>query len=502
MRRALVDACMLVLAGTVLVAGGSASSAVMLAAPTGLQAFQLRLGDGRYASNAFVSTPSFAWKPTRGATHYEFQLAANKGFTPGSGLIWSSRTFRSPVAAIPISLPWIANGSLYWRVRALAEGDASSTWSKPAGFRMQPGAAPVTVSRGAGYVKWAAASGATAYDVWFVNLDKVVRTIANAADLRDYYAEGAPTVAVWRVRAERRVYGSDQRSLPVVSYGPWSTAHYASVAPNHVGGLATLSLGVDARQLSPTHTVMPVFLFPVTDPTQLRHVYVATDLTCTDIVFNSAVVAGGAFAPRALQSTERSGASSAVNDGPVFTAAGKPIEPTEANSSGFAGSANVDLPSGRYYWTVVPVVQHPDGTYHDVKSPAAACTKNRANFTKTVSSPALGTSNAPFATGLTPLGHLAPATTTPARFYGAPLVAWRPVPGASEYRIEWSHYKEHWQGAGAITTFATSAALPLTPGTWWYHVRAIDTAAPYEASTGWSVPQMLEIATPTFSVVG
>jgi hypothetical protein len=114
----------------------------------------------------------------------------------------------------------------------------------------------------------------------------------------------------------------------------------------------------------------------------------------------------------------------------------------------------------------------------------------------------LGTSTAPFATGLTPSGHLASATTNPGRFYGAPLVAWRVVPGASQYRIEWSHYKQRWQQAGALTTFAASAALPLTPGTWWYHVRAIDTAAPDDGTTGWSAPAMLQIATPTFSVVG
>jgi hypothetical protein len=246
--------------------------------------------------------------------------------------------------------------------------------------------------------------------------------------------------------------------------------------------------------------LMPVFLFPVSNTSQLRHVYVANDRACTNIVFNSAVVAGGAFAPRSLQSTG-SGASH-VNSGPVFTAAGRRIEPTEAGSSGFAGYANVDLPSGQYYWTVVPVDRRGDGSYHDVKSPAAACKTSRATFTKVVGAPVLGTSSAPFATGMTPSGHLASATTSPGRFYGAPLVAWRVVPGASQYRIEWSHYKERWQQAGALTTFATSAALPLAPGTWWYHVRAIDTAAPDDGTTGWSAPAMVEIATPTFSVVG
>jgi hypothetical protein len=65
--------------------------------------------------------------------------------------------------------------------------------------------------------------------------------------------------------------------------------------------------------------------------------------------------------------------------------------------------------------------------------------------------------------------------------------------------VEWSHYETKWQKAGSLQTAATSATLPLSPGTWWYHVRALDTGT---AAPAWSAPATIQIATPTFSVVG
>ncbi len=52
-----------------------------------------------------------------------------------------------------------------------------------------------------------------------------------------------------------------------------------------------------------------------------------------------------------------------------------------------------------------------------------------------------------------------------------PLIAWTPSTGAATYDVEWSKTSYPWQKAGALQTPATSALLPLKPGTWYYRVR-------------------------------
>jgi hypothetical protein len=493
------------LAAATLVASGAAARAQALTAPTALHALQLHLGDGGGATPSFTRSPAFAWDPVRGATHYEFQLASSKNFAAGDGLLWASRTFRSPVAAIPISLPWLTNRAsdvLYWRVRALAN-EQTSPWSPAQAFHMKAAAAPTRVASSAGYVSWTTVPGARGYLVWFENLKKQIAVTTTSADLRDYYGASAPATAVWRVRALKRVVGSDKRALPVVSYGPWSGEYRTAVKPNVRPGLATLSSGTTARRQSPTHALMPVFLFPVTSRTQLDHVYVTSDAACTHVVFNSAIVRGGAFAPRSLQYAPNSHDTTPANDGAVFMQDGKRVVASETGAPTGTGSdvgpARVALPSGRYYWTVVRVTREPDGSYHDQQLPKNACKTSRASFTKTIGRPGLGNPTAPFAVGLSADGGHLVSAKPKGRFYGTPLVAWSPVPGAARYEVEWSHYKTKWQKAGSLQTAATSATLPLSPGTWWYHVRALDTGA---AAPAWSAPATIQIATPTFSVVG
>jgi hypothetical protein len=510
---AAAGAALAVLAAAASVASGSGAAVPALGEPTHLKAFQLRLGDATGSTPVFTQTPSFAWNPVRGASHYEFELAANKGFDAGNGLLYASTTFRTPVASIPISLPWIVDRTpdvLYWRVRAL-NGTTASAWSAPAGFRMHPDSPPVHLPGGPGYVKWAASPGASGYDVWFVNLRKIVSTPTTMADLRDYYYTGAPTEAIWRVRAQRRSYGSDVRALPLVSYGQWSPEYHTAIAPNTAAGLATLSPGATSRVQGPTHTLMPVFLFPDPDTSELKHVYVATDSSCTKIVYNSAILTGGAFAPRSVQYAQTTDAPVGVNAGPVFMQDGMRIRPTESGALRSAASAgatdagasiqwaDVALPGGKYYWTVVPVVRQDDNTFHDLKSPRAACAANRATFTEAVGVPVPTRARVPFATGLSPSGRLASATSASGRFYGPPVVAWAAVPGAAQYQVEWSRSTVPWQRVGVITTYANSVTLPLGPGMWWYRVRVLDGSG---ATPVWSAPVELQITTPTFSVIG
>ena len=94
---------------------------------------------------------------------------------------------------------------------------------------------------------------------------------------------------------------------------------------------------------------MPVFLFSQ-DRYAYHRVYVATDKDCVNVVFKGKPVAGPAFAPRLLPTSELK--------------KGGPAQLDLWDSS---------LPSGRYYWTVVPVDRTPDGTFSDAKIPQDVC---------------------------------------------------------------------------------------------------------------------------------
>ena len=130
-----------------------------------------------------------------------------------------------------------------------------------------------------------------------------------------------------------------------------------------------------------------------------------------------------------------------------------------------------------------------------------ACRTTRAIVVRGAGRPALGTSTATFATGLSPFGSLFSAGSTAGKFYGPPLVAWRPVTGATRYEVQWSRSENPWRTVGATKTYATSATLPLKPGTWWYRVRGLNSSAQGEQRMSWSKPASLSIATPTFAIV-
>src|SRR4051794_24912950 len=101
------------------VAAGTSAPAQVLVPPAGLVSFELRPGDRAAPVPSFSLTPAFAWRPVRGAAHYQFELSTNEGFQASNGVVWSSNTLSSPAAAVPISLPWLGRDRLYWRGCAL-----------------------------------------------------------------------------------------------------------------------------------------------------------------------------------------------------------------------------------------------------------------------------------------------------------------------------------------------------------------------------------------------
>jgi hypothetical protein len=122
-------------------------------------------------------------------------------------------------------------------------------------------------------------------------------------------------------------------------------------------------------------------------------------------------------------------------------------------------------------------------------------------FAKT-SAPATTALSSPYVSGLSRFGDLVTASTKVPSFYGAPVVAWEPARGATEYEVQWSRTRTPWRTAGSAVTASTSTLLDqLTPGTWFYRVRGIDpyVTGPVKQMT-WSTSVKLTIARPRFLV--
>jgi hypothetical protein len=391
------------------------------------------------------------------------------------------------------------------------------------------------------------------------------------------------------------------------------------------------------------HDVSPAFAFEgnasaanVSYP--LYRVYVFSDSDCVNVIFRGAIVGSPAYAPRTTgpldlpkdASTLAEAQTGYLQDGaegatymadrakvattessppPAAQTASAALKPTSSDSStGSAGKggaaappalptldpglpstpgvtgAPVDLwdsgwPTGRFYWTVVPVMPDlvkasqttlataaaqgatsiivtkaagvADGTpisigsgskteivivngtpdaatgqvtispalagahtagepvalgslivYRDTELPQDMCQSvHRVLSFGQASPPVVTGQGTPFASGLSSAGRLVSAAGSQTSFYGRPLVAWRPVQGASQYQVEWSRSKYPWRKAGQSLTYGTAAMLPVQPGTWWYRVRGINFFLPGTArAMDWSSPMSLRVARPTFAI--
>lgn len=91
-----------------------------------------------------ASLPAFAWNPSRGAHHYEFQVSADRGFNSpvlgyGNDRFFTGNTRATLKKTIP-------NGTLWWRVRAATEAGAVSPWSAVRSVKKAWAAAPTLLS--------------------------------------------------------------------------------------------------------------------------------------------------------------------------------------------------------------------------------------------------------------------------------------------------------------------------------------------------------------------
>jgi hypothetical protein len=386
-------------------------------APAGLKGFLLRADEP--VRTVFPRTPSFAWRPVAGAMRYEFQLSTSSVFRE-NGILFSEENLTSPAVSVPLTLPWITGSpySLYARVRAVLDRTITP-WSKPFGFNLRWDTLPKPLPSYPGLLRWTPIEGAAAYQVWFVDLPKIVSVYSNVVDEREFYTfhQGTQWIGTvrWRVRAMRWVTNSAVNSLPVVSYGPWSPVYSSVNPPLSLGTLKTTATISDVvargRGSDDSHRLMPAFAFSGSQTaagvaTELYRVYVFTDRDCVNPVFTGAVVGSPAYAPRPfgpLTLPRTVGAlvgarGSYLPDGDEgsqwtvdlratkTTESSAEAKPTTAlpttegysstNKSGTGGlpsappaitivegtklGAPVDLwdtdwPQGGYYWTVVPV---------------------------------------------------------------------------------------------------------------------------------------------------
>jgi hypothetical protein len=528
-----------VVAFAALGAGGLAgASTAGIPAPTGLHGFLLMANES--ATTVFHRTPSFAWKPVRGADSYELQLSVSSTFRD-SGLLYDGTKLLTPVAAPPLTLPWITGSphSLYARVRAIFGGGQDSPWSAPFGFDVVPPAAPTPLSSYPGLLRWTTVDGADAYEVWLVDKLPVTSQIevvkTNVLDERDFYANGSwPRTVRWRIRALRTDVFGRVNGMPASSYGPWSPIYHSNnTAPagSSIQLTGTLSDSFsDGSRTSAPHELMPAFLWTgdttlAGTPAQFFRVYVFTDNACLNPVYVSPAVASPAYAPRVAGLALGSDAANVYVDPGTptadVTADGDVVIPNEqqpaatptvgpsASGSSLAAAEvigppldlwDVNWPNSGYYWTVVGVEELGAGVYQDLELPQDVCAAGRVQRLGISSEPSLTAKSGPFATGLSSTGRLVSAAQTP-KFYGQPLVAWTAALGAGNYEVQWSRHPYPFRPQGSRYTFDTSAVLPLKPGTWYYRVRGFDYNLPTGAQAmAWSTPTKLVVTAPKLRV--
>ncbi len=376
--------------------------------------------------------------------------------------------------------------------------------------------------------------------------------------------------------------GAPSNGLPAVSYGPWSPIFTTTNTPPASGAVAptaTVSdkwekatgkaLGFDLTPGFAWQASAPVITDGVDAGSPLYRVYIATDRNCVNRVFTGSIVGSPAFAPRvsggpialpadtaALATAKAGKYPGAGTEGTALDAVGDKVTPNEAATGGASGSSAssggssagntgssssssgsaggggpvapagpspVELwdsgwPSGRYYWTVVPVTVYetatPDPTqqnpvvpigYQDTAVPQDACQAGDLMSFGKVTPPVVTSSGRPFVSGVSPSSrYVASAGAHPA-VSSLPLVAWEPAVGATKYQIELSRSLYPWHPVKKFGTPATSTILPLSPmdtGVWYYRVRGVNTALPIGAQRmAWSEPVRIRITGKRFAVV-
>ena len=293
----------------------------------------------------------------------------------------------------------------------------------------------------------------------------------------------------------------------------------------------------------------------------LFRVYVYTDADCVNRVHTSDVIGSPAYVPRLSGTLELPGNSKELakaalvwlgdgDEGDTYDAGGDALAATgvvessssssssdtgtsstsdsssgDSSTSASAGEAaaegvyvdrknslwDLNWQTSRYYWTVVPVVplliiESDSGEatveWHDAAFGQDMCAADEVGvFGKTSAVATESESGVPYASGMSSNGTLVAATTSNPTFFGSPVLAWKPAPGAQSYELQWSKTAYPWRTAGKLTTPATTARVDLPVGHWYYRVRGLDQTLPGLSGLTWSTVAEVTIMPPTFTVV-
>lgn len=518
--------------------------------------------------------------------HYQFELATSKAFQDGSIVFKDTKVqipAETISRQLPwmVGQPY----ALWAHVRWISDNGMSATpWSAPFGFNMRwlDQDVPQQWPAPDGLIRWKPVQGATGYEVLYVDIHptKSFQTTTNVADEREFFTFhsnlGYTMPIRWRVRAIRDVSRTapPTNGLPAVSYGPWSSTFTSQNTPQTLGTTVptdTVSDEWGKTKLGHQFHLTPGFAWSpsaqvVTDGVDagspLYRIYIFTDNHCVNRIFTGSVVGSPAWAPRTVGGPINLPASSktlanaksgkypgAGSEGTALDATGSDVSAAEspskgsgASSSGSASAsaaatgasasaaaplAKVDLwdsgwPTGRYYWTVVPVtifaVDTGDGSapassgaadlklgYQDAAVPQDACESGSIMGFGKISRPVVTTAGKAFVSGVAPTGRTVAAVGQHAEVYSSPIVAWQPAVGATTYQIELSRSLYPWHITKRVTTPATSIQLPLTKfnaGTWFYRVRGINEALPIGArAMTWSPTVRIKITGDRFAIV-
>ena len=512
---------------------------------------------GRHSVCASVpaSSPTSPAATTTPATTTTATAAAAPAATTSDPAVQSTiPPLRVPAVSIDIALPWFTGTpyALFAHVRAIT-GAGATNWSRAFGFNMRWPEIAQPQKADAGLIRWTPVAGATSYQVWYTDAGKVFATHTNVADEREYYTfhtDPSWTGTVhWRVRAIRRVFGDIPNGLPAVSFGPWSPI-YTTTNPALNTGPLTLRLAISDRTSTAgkqsAHELQPALSYTGTTvggrAYGLFRTYISTDRDCVNVVFTSPVTGAPAYAPRTtgpltlpMDDTSFAGAQTSFlkdggKEGPTYAADGSAITTNEATggssgaataaASGSAGTtdpnqivagAKVDLPdlnfpTTRYYWTVVPVVILVDPVtntwkYVDAQVPQDACQSGRVMSFGKESKPVVTMGATPYIAGLTPKGRLLAVAGKHPVVYGTPLVAWQPTIAAGEYEVQWATHQYPFNAAGSKFTYSTSTLLNLKPGVWYYRVRGLNLGQLRNPYMSWSAPIRVVVARPKFSLI-
>jgi hypothetical protein len=418
--------------------------------PAGLRAFLLRADEP--ITHSYSRTPSFTWQPVAlQGGHYQFQIATSQAFQDGT-LVFKDMSVSQPAETVARQLPWMTGSpyALWAHVRWISKNGLKATpWSTPFGFNVQwaAGGVPAQLPSPEGLVRWTPVDGATAYEVLYPDLKPGLsfQTTTNVADEREFFTfhnqQGYGTIH-WRVRAIRDVgqFQSSSNGLPAVSYGPWSPVFTTVNAPQNAGTLKptdTVSNVWDkGGRAGSAHVLTPGFAWSPSTPvisdgidpgSSLYRVYVFSDKNCVNRVFTGSVVGSPAWAPRTITDwalpagedatgapvvpNEGGGSQVGANKGSKSTASKTTSAQTSAapqatqdtqispDAQGSGGSADLwdsGWPSGRFYWTVVPVtIEGASGS----SSSTGTSSSGSSTSTSASSTPSSGTGSQPSGTG-------------------------------------------------------------------------------------------------------